>query len=72
MATVFILQHEGPETEDRMDDVKFIGAYSSQKLAEAAIERLRSQPGFRDSPDVFSIDEYEVDKDHWTEGFIVG
>jgi homoserine kinase type II len=72
MATVFILQHERPETEDRMEDVKFIGAYSSHASAQAAVERLRSQPGFRDYPDAFTIDEYEIDKDHWIEGFIVG
>jgi hypothetical protein len=23
-------------------------------------------------PNDFSIDEYEIDKDHWAEGFIVG
>jgi hypothetical protein len=72
MATVFILQHERPETEDRMEDVKFIGAYSSQAAAHAAVARLRTQPGFCDYPDDFSIDEYEIDKDYWAEGFIVG
>jgi hypothetical protein len=72
MATVFILQHERPETGDRTEDVKFIGAYSSRASAQLAVDRLRSQPGFRDYPDDFSIDEYEIDKDHWTEGFIVG
>jgi len=71
MGTVFILQHERPETEDCMEDVKFIGAYSSEASAQAAVERLRIQPGFRDYPDDFTIDEYEVDKDHWTEGFTV-
>lgn len=72
MATVFILQHERPETEDRMEDLKFIVAYSSQASAEAAVERLRLQPSFRDHPDDFTIDEYEIDKDYWAEGFIVG
>jgi len=71
MSTVFILQHERPETHDRMEDVKFIGAYSSRACAQEAVERLRLQPGFRDYPDDFTIDEYEIDKDHWAEGFIV-
>lgn len=71
MRTVFILQHERPETEDMDRDVKFIGAYSSQASAEAAADRLRGQPGFCDFPDDFSIDEYEVDKDHWTQGFVM-
>lgn len=72
MDKVFILQHERPETEDRMEDVKLIGAYASEAAAQAAIERLRTQPGFRDYPDDFTIDAYEIDKDHWTEGFVVG
>ena len=55
-----------------MEDVKLIGAYSSEAAAWAAIERLRMQPGFRDHPDAFTIDGYEIDKDHWKEGFIVG
>lgn len=72
MGKVFILQHERPETKYRMEDVKLIGAYSSEASAQAAIERLRTQPGFRDYPDDFTIDAYEIDKDHWSEGFIVG
>jgi homoserine kinase type II len=71
MATVFILQHQRSETENHIEDAKFIGAYSSRAAAEAAVERLRSQPGFRDYPDDFSIDEYEIDRDHWTAGFVV-
>lgn len=72
MKTVFILQHERPETEDVDGDVKFIGAYSTQTSAEAAIERLQKQPGFCDYPNDFSIDEYHIDMDHWTEGFVMG
>jgi len=71
MKTVFILQHERPETDDLTGDVKFIGAYSSERSALAAIKRLRTQPGFRDYPTDFTVDEYEIDKDHWTEGFVV-
>lgn len=55
-----------------MEDVKFIGAYSSEASAQAAVERLRTQPGFRDYPDDFTIDAYDIDKDHWAAGFIVG
>ena len=72
MAIVFIVQHESPGTEERAEDVKLIGAYSSEASARAAVERLRSQPGFRDYPDCFSVDAYEVDKDHWIEGFVTG
>lgn len=70
MKTVFILQHsyELPDTGE--EETKFIGVYSSKDKAENAIERLSKQPGFRDFPDHFYIDEYEIDRDNWSEGFI--
>ena len=66
--TVFVLQHARPK-EDGDDDVKLIGVYSSQAAAQAAIARLRKQPGFSEYPDDFHLDPYELDMDHWTEGF---
>ena len=69
MTTVFVLQHEY-EWCDR-DEVKLIGVYSTESAAAAAIARLRGQPGFRDWPDGFSIAPYEVDADHWVEGFVI-
>jgi len=41
-----------------------------RKLAEAALERTRLLPGFCDEPDGFTIEQYEVDKDHWPRGFV--
>lgn len=38
-------------------------------MAEKAIERLVRQPGFRDFPDCFSMDQYIIDQDHWEDGF---
>jgi homoserine kinase type II len=66
--TVYILQHARPK-DDGDEDEKLIGVYSSSAAAEAAIERLRTQPGFRDWPSEFHIDPYDLDVDHWTEGF---
>jgi len=66
MKHAFLLQHERPDTED----VKIIGIYSSPESAEAAIERLRTQPGFRDHPNGFAIDPYPLDRDHWADGFV--
>lgn len=66
--TVFVLQHVARADEDD-EDVKLIGTYSTRGSAEAAIARLREQPGFSAYPNGFCIDEYELDKDHWTEGF---
>ena len=53
-------------------DVIGIGVYSSPVLAEAAIVRLRGQPGFRDWPDAFRILEYGLDEDAFPDGFSPG
>jgi hypothetical protein len=72
MATVFIVEHERPETDDCWEDVKFIGVFSSETTARAAVEKLREQPGFADYPDGFSIEEHTIDQFGWEEGFIEG
>lgn len=54
----------------RGDDAKLIGTYRTEADARGAIERLRDQPGFRHFPDSFRIDKYELNKDHWKEGFV--
>jgi hypothetical protein len=80
MKTVFVVQHVRV-LPDGQDDTKCIGVYRSLDSALAAVERLRLQPGFSDhaklcdpmtddSDDGFHVDEYELDKDHWTEGFV--
>ena len=69
MASVYVLHHEYERLGK--EDVKFIGVYASRSDGEAAIERLRGQPGFSWSPEGFSLDEYELNKDHWEEGFFV-
>jgi hypothetical protein len=66
---VFLVQHVHT-LEDGEEDVKIIGIYSTQDAARNAIERLRSQPGFRNSPDDFYMDRYILNMDHWTEGFV--
>lgn len=67
MKSVFVLQHS--YEEDGYDETKFIGVYSSEQTAKAAVDRLRLQNGFKDRPNDFHIEEYELDKDHWAEGF---
>ena len=71
LATVYVVQHtrvaEGGE-----ENVKLIGVYDERHAAEAAVNRLASEPGFRSIPVGFSIDEYEINHDNWMEGFGVG
>jgi hypothetical protein len=55
---------------DGHEDEKLIGVYKTRADGKAAIARLRSQPGFRDLPKGFSLTAYELNKDHWTEGYV--
>ena len=70
MASVFVLQHVHSR-EDGVEDVKFIGVYSSRAKADTAVARLSCLAGFSDAPDGFHVDEYRVDQDHWVEGYVV-
>ena len=69
MASVFVLQHVHSR-EDGVEDVKFIGVYSSPEKAQAAAARLGRLPGFAEAPDGFHVDEYRVDQDQWAEGYV--
>ena len=68
MTKVYVLQHMH-SLEAGEEDVKFIGVYSSRENAQAAIARLGRVPGFSEALDGFHIDEYQVDKDQWVEGY---
>lgn len=68
MDRAYLLQH-GRYDDGDAADVRVIGVYSSRSAAQAAIERLKEQPGFRDFPDAFTIDEYRLDDDNWADGF---
>lgn len=67
---VFVVQH-CYQTSDGDEETKMIGVYSSPETAEQAIQRLKLQPGFRDTPDCFFTDQYLVDEDNWKEGYIM-
>jgi hypothetical protein len=69
MDTVYVVLHVH-EIADGAEDTKLIGVYESHAAATEAVSRLRKQPGFKDHPEGFTIDAYELNKDHWTEGFV--
>ncbi len=69
MTEVFVLQHVAREGSDS-EDIKFIGVYSTESAAREAIHRLTPQPGFANYPDGFHIGRYELDHEHWVEGFV--
>ena len=68
MTRVYVLQHVH-SMRDGTEDVKYIGVYSLRENAQAAIARLGQTPGFADAPDGFHIDEYQMDRDQWVEGY---
>ena len=68
--TVHMLWFE-QERDDADDCELFIGVYSTESEAKAAIERVKGAKGFADFPEGFHIYPYELNKDHWTEGFVV-
>ena len=52
------------------NDEKLVGVYRTEDHAKAAIDRVKNKPGFRDASGAFEIAKYELDKDHWAEGFV--
>lgn len=66
MTTVYVLEHAADGLTERM---KLLGVYDSKQEAEKAIELLSDKPGFKDYPEDFLIDEYELNKVCWSSGF---
>ena len=62
--TVFLLWHT-----DRDEDFKLIGVYRTEEDAIAAKERVKDKPGFSEEGGEFEIVPYELNRDHWTDGF---
>ncbi|MCL2387017.1 MAG: hypothetical protein FWC89_05630 [Defluviitaleaceae bacterium] len=71
MKSVFVLQHSYESDCCSCDETKFIGVYSTEAKAHETVERLKNVTGFCNHPvECFQIDEYELDVDHWVEGFV--
>ena len=80
MTRVFLLEHLHVLNEDE-ESAKALGIYSTGEHAIAAVERFRKLPGFCDGPQFadhsapwpaegFNIEEYELDPDSWSEGYV--
>jgi hypothetical protein len=69
MKQVYILWHHYPDDSDD-DNAKLLGVYSSKEVAEQRREaKYKLLPGFSQGEGEFTIDAYEIDRDHWDEGF---
>lgn len=55
----------------REDIEILIGVYLSETEARSAIPRLKAQPGFVDFPQGFQVHAYQLNRDHWIEGFVI-
>jgi homoserine kinase type II len=64
----YVVYHEFEHPEG-VDNVRLIGLFSQETDANRAIEHLQAKPGFQRHEDGFSVGTYQLDKDHWTEGF---
>lgn len=70
--TVFVLEHalyKDDNTDNDVEDFKLIGVFASEQQAKAAMEQLKSQPGFKDYPNGFHIDGYPLGQINWSQGF---
>ncbi|MFT4076067.1 MAG: hypothetical protein QM647_11105 [Asticcacaulis sp.] len=68
MDQVWLLHHTHRVNEDH-EDIKLLGVFSSPEQAERARQRAVNLPGFKDTPDGFSIDKYLIDRMGWTTGY---
>jgi hypothetical protein len=50
-------------------DIKSIGEFSSPAEAKAVVTKYKNFKGFKDTPDGFYVDAYELDKMYWSEGY---
>lgn len=65
---VYMLWHTY-EMDSGEEESKLIGVYSSEERAKEALEQIRAQPGFRDHPEGFLVDETRLDLTSWVSGF---
>ncbi len=68
MKTVYFVEHENIEN-DYIEEPRVIGIYTSEKLAQEAIERAKKLSGFGDFPEGFQITKYILDLHQWNFGF---
>ena len=58
-----------PEGEEDVE--LLIGVYSTEAEAKAAIERVKHGRGFAEFQQGFQISPYQLNRDHWDQGFVI-
>jgi hypothetical protein len=69
MLKYYTLYHTIDRGPDDDEDEKVIGIYSTEQLAERALERVKDKPGFRLPIGRFVICPCILDFDFWADGF---
>ena len=69
MKSVWLLCHVH-EIDDSHVDVKLIGVFETPAEAANARARVVNQPGFKERPEGFSIDEHRLGAIGWLEGYV--
>lgn len=62
---VYRVTHVNPKN----DDIKGIGTYATRAEAEKTVALYKTYKGFKDSPENFYIQRYQVDQAHWSSGY---
>jgi hypothetical protein len=68
--SVFLLWYVQQQDGDNAD--LLIGVYRTEEDAKAASDRLKTKAGFVAAPEGFRINRYELNRDHWEDGYITG
>lgn len=68
MNKIYLVQHENIEN-DYIEEPQMIGIYSSESLAQEAVEQAKKLSGYGDYPQGFQITEYILDLDQFVCGF---
>ncbi len=69
MKSVFIVHHIH-EFDDGHEDHKIIGVFASHSEAQAALDLVKDQPGFREEQNGFEIAEWELGRIGWRERYV--
>ena len=69
MKYVYYLEHIHKISNDN-ESAKLLGIFSTEENAKKAINKYKKLPGFKDFPDDFIIDKYQINETEWNSGFI--
>ncbi|HIE2398593.1 TPA: DUF7336 domain-containing protein [Pseudomonas aeruginosa] len=67
MSSIFIRCHTYGNSES--ESYKILGIFRTKTKANSEISKYLELPGFKESPNGFTVTEYALDEPHWLSGF---